>query len=49
MNSDGSVEVREEFSEEFTESIGSRFVDKIAVEYAYQDINKLPEMRFMLP
>ena len=32
--------IREEFSEEFTESIGSRFVDKIAVEYAYQDINK---------
>ena len=35
--------IREEFSEEFMESIGTRFVDKIAVEYSYQDINKLPD------
>lgn len=35
--------IREEFSEEFKRSVGSRFVDKIGVEYAYQNINELPD------
>ena len=35
--------IREEFSEEFKKSVGNRFVDKIAVEYAYQNINDLPD------
>lgn len=35
--------IREEFSEEFKTSVGSRFVDKIEVGYAYQNINELPD------
>ncbi|MBE06304.1 MAG: nucleotidyltransferase [Verrucomicrobiaceae bacterium] len=35
--------IREEFSEEFKKSVGNRFVDKIAVEYAYQNISDLPD------
>ena len=35
--------IREEFSEEFKKSVGNKFVDKIAVEYAYQNINDLPD------
>ena len=34
--------IREDFSEEFRARVGGRFVDKIVVEYAYQDINELP-------
>ena len=40
--------IREEFSEEFSTSVGSRFVDKIKVEYVYQNINELPD-GFNLP
>jgi UTP-glucose-1-phosphate uridylyltransferase len=35
--------IREEFSEEFKRSVGSSFVDNIGVEYAYQNINELPD------
>jgi len=35
--------IREEFSEEFRTIVGDRFADKIVVEYAYQDINELPD------
>ena len=34
--------IREDFSKEFRARVGNRFVDKIVVEYAYQDINELP-------
>ncbi|HAA87028.1 MAG TPA: nucleotidyltransferase, partial [Verrucomicrobiales bacterium] len=34
--------IREDFSNEFRARVGNRFVDKIVVEYAYQDINELP-------
>ncbi|MFC4991263.1 nucleotidyltransferase family protein [Rubritalea tangerina] len=40
--------IREDFASEFKEQIGSKFADKIEVDYAYQDLNDLPE-GFTLP
>lgn len=35
--------IRKDFADIFKEKIGSRFADKIEVDYAYQDLNDLPE------
>lgn len=40
--------IRKDFEAEFKEKIGSRFEDKIAIDYAFQDLNDLPE-GFSLP
>lgn len=34
--------IRESFAEQFKEQVGSRFKDKIAVAYAFQDLSDLP-------
>lgn len=35
--------IRKDFADIFKEKVGSRFADKIAVDYAYQDLTDLPE------
>ncbi|CAN5768438.1 nucleotidyltransferase [soil metagenome] len=40
--------IRRDFEEEFKTKVGSRFDQKIAVEYAFQDLHNLPE-GFSLP
>ncbi len=35
--------IREDFAEAFKQGIGERFVDRIAVDYAYQKLDDLPE------
>lgn len=35
--------IREDFAEAFKTEIGAKFADKIEVDYAYQDLNDLPE------
>ena len=40
--------IRREFEEQFRSQIGSKFADRITVEYAFQDLNDLPE-GFSLP
>jgi NDP-sugar pyrophosphorylase family protein len=35
--------IREEIEDAFKESVGNKYTDKIAVEYAFQELNKLPE------
>jgi len=35
--------IRHDFEDEFKEQVGSRFEDKIAVQYAFQSIDDLPE------
>ncbi len=35
--------IREDFAEAFKQSVGERFVDRIAVDYAYQKLDDLPE------
>lgn len=40
--------LRKDFADDFKEQVGSRFADKIKVEYAFQDLDDLPE-GFSLP
>lgn len=35
--------IRETFADAFKEQLGTKFADKIEVEYVYQELNKLPE------
>lgn len=40
--------IRRDFEEQFRTQVGARFQDRIQVEYAFQDLNDLPE-GFSLP
>ncbi|SHI89446.1 MobA-like NTP transferase domain-containing protein [Rubritalea squalenifaciens DSM 18772] len=40
--------IRHDFADEFKAQVGDKFADKIEVDYAYQDLNDLPE-GFSLP